>query len=572
MKALKAIKAIFALVAIIATMTSCDKDGDTIYLTGNESGVLVAMEDEAVLTQAASKQLALSLAWSNSTLSLTNPNMDVPNILTTYIQASTTADFSSNIVESLEANTSKAYTGAELNTVAKNLSLEADVATTVYFRLKGSVGSNMDPVYSNIVEVKITPYTIDMTIGYVLDSKMEETASTLYSPTANGVYTGFMGATAWYNYFLREGDGTTWGNDGVEGTAFLMSSEEDANKRWNFWFPGFGGCYYVEVNTPKKVWSALYIPTLTVSGDVNAEMAFDRPNVKWTTTFTTTSAKTLTIKLNGTGKQYDYSTGTEDALAIDTPVAFAQSGTTLSMASQAGNISVSVPAAGEYTLTVDLSNPQAWTCEAVSGSTGPIEISQYLYVSGADDGINGGSWTFENFLTLYNEDELAYAGVVNINSLWGYAFYTEKDNWGSEYKLASGDAFSGTISAESKTNIPAPTAGLYLIEASMKGFTYNLSAVGNTIYVSGLNDTWDFGTTLAASANTGEYRGTINITKASTYGFQIHTDISWNHYFGGSGGNLYYKSKNNITDDATLAAGTYVLTVNLINGTYSITK
>ena len=61
------------------------------------------------------------------------------------------------------------------------------------------------------------------------------------------------------------------------------------------------------------------------------------------------------------------------------------------------------------------------------------------------------------------------------------------------------------------------------------------------------------------------------ITKASQYGFQIHLDISWNHYFGGSNGKLSYKG-NNLTEDKTLAAGTYKMTVNLIKGTYSITK
>lgn len=569
MKALKSIKTIFAILALVVLATSCDKDGDNILLSGLEGGKLVAMEKEVKLTQETSKQLALSLAWSNSTLSINNPNMDVPDILTTYIEVSTNSDFSSNVVESLETSTSKAYTGSELNTVAKNLSVEAGVETVLYFRLKGSIGSNIDPVYSNVVEVKVTSYTIDMSAGYILDSKMEETGGYLYSATSNGVYTGFMGATAWYNYYIKEGDGTIWGNDGVEGTAFLMSSEDDTAKRWNFWFPGEGGCYYVEVNTPKKVWSALLIPTLTVSGDVNAEMVFDRANLKWTTVITTTSAKNLNIKLNGTGKQYDYSTG--DSAPVNTQVAFSQSGTSLALSSQAGEISVNVPAAGEYTLTVDLSDPKGWKCEAVSGTSGPVEVSQYLYISGVDDGSNGGSWTFENYLNLYNENELSYAGVINVNSLWGYAFYTEKDNWASVYKMASGDAFSGTLVSGGETNVAAPAAGLYLMDVSMKALTYNLSAVGSSIYVSGLNDVWDFATVLSATSTVGEYKGNITITKASQYGFQIHLDISWNHYFGGSNGSLTYKGSN-LTEDKTLAAGTYNMTVNLIKGTYSLTK
>lgn len=569
MKALRAMKTMCAMLMMVLLAASCDKDGDNILLSGLEGGKLVAMENEVKLTQETSKQLALSLAWSNSTLSINNPNMDVPDILTTYIQVSTESDFSSNVVESLETTTSKAYTGAELNTVTKNLSVEGGVSTVLYFRLKGSIGNNIDPVYSNVVEVKVTSYTIDMSNGYILNSKMEETGGYLYSAASNGVYSGFMGATAWYNYYLKEGDGTIWGNDGVDGTAFLMSSENDTDKRWNFWFPGEGGCYYVEVNTPKKVWSALLIPTLTVSGDVNAEMVFDRANLKWTTTINAATAKTLKLKLNGTGKQYDYSTG--DSAPVTTSVAFSQSGTSLALSAQAGEIAVAVPAAGEYALTVDLSNPKEWKCEVVSGSSGPVEVSSYLYLSGIDDGINGGSWTFDNFLNLYNEDDLAYAGVINVNSLWGYGVYTEKDNWYSAYKQASGDAFSGTLVSGGSTSIPAPTAGLYLFDVSMKALTYKLSAVGSSIYVSGLNELWDFSTVLSATSNTGEYSGNITITKASEWGFQIHLDISWNHYFGGSNGKLSYKG-NNLTEDKTLAAGTYKMTVNLIKGTYSITK
>jgi len=56
-----------------------------------------------------------------------------------------------------------------------------------------------------------------------------------------------------------------------------------------------------------------------------------------------------------------------------------------------------------------------------------------------------------------------------------------------------------------------------------------------------------------------------------TYPLLTDLDISWNHYFGGSNGKLSYKG-NNLTEDKTLAAGTYKMTVNLIKGTYSITK
>ncbi len=571
MKATKAIKAFSAILALLILMTGCENDGDKILLSGLEGSELVATESKVVLAQETSSQLVLSLAWTSTTLKVSNPGMSAPNILSTYIQVSTQSDFSSNVTESLESSLSKAYTGSELNTVAKNMGVEADVPVTFYFRLKGTTGANMEPVYSNVVSVDVTSFKIDMSIGFILDSKMADTGRTLYSAKSDGVYTGFMGATGWYNYFMKEGDGTTWGNDGVDGTAFLMSSEEDADKRWNFWFPGVTGCYYTEVNTNKKLWSALLIPTLTVSGDISGEMTFDRPNVKWTTVFNATSAKTLKIKLQGTGKQYDYSTGADDtSTPINTTIAFAQNGQNISLASTAGEISVTVPEAGEYSLVVDLSNPQAWTCEVVSGSTGPIEINPYVYLPGIDD-LTSGGWNFNTTLALYNEDELSYAGVANVNSEWGYGIYTEIDNWSSFYKLGSGDAYTGTLLASSENNLPAPAAGLYLLDVSLKGLTYNLTNIGSSIYVVGLHDQWDFNTALTATATAGVYAGSVTINSASPWGFQIHVDSSWNHYFGGSEGKLYYKGSN-ITDDASLAPGTYQVTVDLISRTYSITQ
>jgi hypothetical protein len=564
---MKTLKIYILTILSLAVMTACEKDGDLITLSGLEESELMATETEVILTQENSGQIILSLSWSTSTLAVSDPNMSAPNILTTTLQVSKANDFSGTVVESVETSLSKAYTGAELNTVAKTLAAGPDVSTPFYFRLKASVGNNMDPVYSNIVSVDVTPYQIDMSVGFILDTDQNDTGVTLYSADSDGEYTGFMGATSWYNFYLREGDGATWGNDGVSGTPFLLSSENDSEKRWNCWFPGIGGCYYVDFNTMRKQWSALLIPSLTLSGDIEGEMTFDRPNMKWMATFHAAST-TITFNVSGTGKLYNNTTGTDDAAAVDTPVAFAQSGEAITFTDQSGDITVTVPQTGTYTLVINLSDPKNWTVEAVEGSQEPGEVNPYVYLPGIDDGISG-AWTFDNFLSLYHEDELAYAGVVNVNSLWGYGIYTEKDNWDDKYVFGTGDAYAGTLVYKGATNLPAPVPGLYLIDTSLKDLIYSLTGVGDQIYVSGLNDVWDFSVSLAATATVGTYSGQVTINGASPWGFQIHLDTSWNHYFGGSAGKLYYKGSN-ITDDASLAAGTYTLTVDLINGTYNM--
>lgn len=566
---------LFLLVAAVC-FVACEKDGDKIYLNSIEAGDLMASESEVVLSQDNSKDIVLSLAWTRDNLAVSDPNVSVPDLITMSLQASTASDFSSAVVESVETSLSKVYTGADLNTVAKNLGATPDVANTFYFRLMSKTGSNMEPVYSNTVTVSVTPYTIDMSVGYVLDTKQADTGLTLYSAASNGDYVGFMGVSGWYNYYLKEGDGTIWGNDGVTGTAFLMSSENDSDKRWNFWFPGRSGCYYVDVNTSKKVWSALYIPSLTVAGDVAGEMTFDRANVKWTLTFNAAQAGNVNLKVSGIGRLYDYSTGTEKSdtdenPGIETPVGFVQSGENLTFGGQAGDITVNVATAGECTLVIDLSNPKQWKAEVTSGSSEPEPVRETLYMLGISEGED--SWTFDNHLRLYDEDNLGYAGVADVNSPWGYQIAIEDGNWGDVYKLGEGDANAGTLAFGTENNIPAPDGGLYFFDVSLKALTYKLTALGSEIYVAVLNkledETWTF-EPLPAATTAGVFSGSITITQPSAWGFKIYLfDNNWDYVYGGNGGKLYYKG-NGITDDATLAPGTYTLTVDLIHATYTI--
>ncbi|MDO4164270.1 MAG: DUF5114 domain-containing protein [Bacteroides sp.] len=560
------LKNLILLLTVAFGFAACEKDEDKIYLSSLTSGELIATTSSVVLTQATSADIVLSLAWTKDALQISDPSLKATDLIIQTLQSSLTEDFSGTVSTSTESSLSKAYTGSALNTLAKNIGATADVANTVYFRVAAQTGDNMDPVYSNVVSVSITPYTIDMSVGYILNTDKVETGATLYSANSDGEYLGFMGATSWYNYYMKEGDGKVWGNDGVDGTAFLMSSEDT---QWNFWFPGQNGCYYVDINTNTKLWSALLIPALTVSGDIAGEMTFDRQNVKWTYVFTAAQTGTATIQIAGTGNQYNYSTGTDDSSAISTSVAFAQSGENLTFGEQAGNITVSIPETGECTLTLDLSNPKQWTAIVTAGAAEEEEeANPYVYLPGIDDGISG-SWTFDNYLRLYDEDNLGYAGVANINSLWGYQIAIEVDNWNDYYGLGEGDAYAGTLVFPGTTNLPAPTAGLYLLNVSLTNLTYALTAV-TEVYYSGFNDNWAL-TAMTATETAGVYTAPVEITGETPWGFQIVLDVNWTTKLGGSDGILLYQGNSSVTNipcDKTV--GTYTLTVDLIKGTYTL--
>ncbi|MCD8207637.1 MAG: DUF5114 domain-containing protein [Bacteroidales bacterium] len=553
------------LLAFLWMVAACEKDETKVYIKSYEPGELMATASSVVLTPENADDIVLSLAWTKNALETSDPNYSVADDVIQIMQSSLTEDFSGTVNESTETSMSKAYTGATLNTLAKNVGAVEDVENRIYFRLSSQVGTNIDPVFSNVVAVDVTPYAIDMSVAYILDTGKSATGVTLYSAESDGDYLGFMGATSWYNFYMQEGDGTIWGNDGVTGTPFLMSSDEST--QWNFWFPAPGGCYYVDMNTNTARWSSLYIPSLTLEGDLSGTMTYDRPNNQWSYVFEAASAGSFTFTVSGTGALYDYSTDTDDDSAISTPVAFAQEGDHLTFGSSAGSITLTAPATGECSLVIDLSDPTNWTAEIVSGSAAPAPVNEFVYMVGISDGY--GDWTFDKYLRLYDEDNLGYAGCADVDCPWGYQIAIEKDNWSDVYYMEEGDAYSGTLSFGSGDNIPAADlTGLHFFNVSLKNLTYNVVAVSE-VYYSGFNDDWG----LYAMTSTGEagvYTATVEITADTPWGFEIVLDYNWATELGGEDGKLLYKSGSvgNIPFDG--AVGTYTLTVDLIASTYTI--
>lgn len=554
--------------ALSLGLTACSEDGDIITTNGADA-ITLSGSGDVVLNKDDVSALALTLYWNdNSTLHLSDDAVQAPkNATKNTLQFSATSDFT-NRVEQLadEGATSAQYTMENLNSLVERLGLVSDVSSPLYIRMSSSLADNLEAQYSNTYTVNVTPYSIDMTHGYVLDANKTDTGWTLYSAASDGIYSGFLGVAAWYNFWLQEGNGTTWGNDGVTGTPFLISSEDS---HWNFWYPGQSGCYYTIVNTVKQEWSALYIPSLTVSGDISGEMTYNRQANTWTLTFNAESAGTKTVRIAGTGSQYNAQTGTDDAAAISTPVAFGQNGSSLTFGTTATDISVNVPSTGEMTLTLNLSDPSNWTLTAEAGGA-PVEptVAQQLWVVGVDDGTTGG-WKFDQYLTLTDADNLTYAGVVNVNSLWGYRLYTEKDSWDNFYSAANGDAASGTLVAGGEGNISAPTAGLYLIEASLSALTYATTAI-QCVQITGIGDNWDL-IPMTATETAGVYTADITISASTPWGYQIILNEDWSAKFGGTSEQLIYKGDNIPLDDSYIGS-TCTFTVDLCKGIVTITK
>lgn len=562
--------AVLTLAGALA-LTSCSKDGDIIYTDGAQNAEVEGTDTDIILDKDNLDALALTVYWNeNGDITLSDPEVAPPsNAATNVLQMSTSEAFTSTYEETMEDGVYvRQFTCSELNSVLNRLGVQGGETAVLYIRVKTTVGDNIAAKYSNVLSVNVTTYYIDMTLGFVLDASKSDTGVRLANDTnLSGVYTGFMGAGSWYNWWLMEGNNVTWGNLGVDGKPFYMDNTDSDDEVWNFWFPGVSGCYFVTVDTEAREWSALLIPELNIGGDLTGAMTYDRKQNKWTYVFEA-EAKTYNITLSGSGKLYDVNTGTDDAAAIDKNVGFGGSATALTFGESATSVAVSVSSAGETTLTVDLNDPQCWTVSASAGAADPTPtVPEYLYLSGVY-----GDWTFDWYLRLYNEDNKTYGGVLPVDSEWGYRMYSEADNWDNYYSMVDGGtAYEGSIESCGANNFTAPAAGTYLFDVSLSDMTYKLYSVTSVSYT-GLNDDWSM-TAMQATDTPCVYTAEVTKSANTPWGVKILINESWDLYFGGDSskpGELFL-FHDGFEGDNDLANGTYILTVDLAKGTYSYT-
>lgn len=537
---------------------SCEEDGDKFIVSGFGGAEFSVSRNDIILTQSAENDVAITFSWDGSDLTLNNDSVKVPASLPmAVIEGSASSDFES-IIEVNPSSNPFSLTVLALNTLVKNLGLTADISQPVYFRVRSSLGNNIAPKYSAVSTVNVTPYLIDMSKGFILDVEKEDTGFFLYSPNSNGEYSGFVNASSWFNWYMKEGDGTIWGNIADDTQEFVLSDDDE---NWNFWYPGQGGCYYTTLSTVDKVWTATYISSLTATGDVTGELTFVKPDVYWMLSFTTT-VDNATFSVAGNAALYNKATTTSDDAAIAKTIGFMPSANgSLDFSMDGQTMNFTVAETGEYTLKLFLADPTNLNYTITSGGT--VEpISEFLYLPGIDDGISG-SWTFDNYLRLLNDMDSTFAGVVNVNSQWGYNMGLEADNWTDVYTM--GDA-EGQLAFQGSENIAAPAPGLYLIKADLKQLTYSHTEVQSLSY-SGFNDNWDL-INMTPTDVAGVYSGSVALSSVSEWGGKLYLNGEWDDFFGGQDGHLSFLS-DGITDDASLPLGTYDLLANLTEQWYA---
>lgn len=546
---------------------ACDSDIEPVYVNPADGIELGGASDPIILRADRPEALAMTLYWSgDGRLALSDPQLQAPvDAAVETIQLSADADFTSPLDISVEKGVRQhQFLTDELNALLGRLDFPAEQATLLYIRIRSVLAANMPVTYSDVLRVSVQTYRIHLDLATVLDKDRNETAMRLYSPGEDGIYSGFMGVNGWTNWWLREANNVLWGNLGEDGKTFYASSDDS---HWNFWFPDPAGCYYTTVNTVEGWWSALHIDNITVGGDLSGEMIFNIKANQWTLDVSQAAAGTVSITLGGKGSLYDRTT-TDMGPAVERTIGFGGSADALTFGDNATTIAVTLPA-GETTLVLDLSDPRNLTVAAGEAAPEP-ETNRYLYFSGVTD------WAgFDVFLTLYDESTRSYGGAHYINSEWGYRAYPEPD-WGTAYKGADdATALSGSlVLAESGNdgNIPAPGAGVYVMDFNMSALTYRLTEVQRVSFT-GLNDDWSEHDMTRSADNPEVYTAEFVKEKETPWGVKVLINGDWGLFFGGGDGVLRLGHSDATTgfdgDNALTVGETYILTVDLGKQTYT---
>ena len=402
----KIFRNLMMLLCALTAMVSCDESGDKIYLDGFKASDLMASASDVALSVDNSKSQVLSLAWQNPTLLSSDETKPAGNgTLLTYLQASATEDFAT-VKEYSVTNLSKSFTGGDLNSAAKELGMTPDQSAPMYFRIKSQMGANLEAAYSNVCQVNVTPYLIDMSYINILNKEKSQVLTYLYSPNSDGVYKGYMNASSWMNFWGKENDGTIWGNSAKDGT-YVMDNTTSA---WSLWLPAPAGIYDVTLNTQTKEMTSTLIKEMQLNGEA---MSFDAVNYVWTKVITT-SADNTPISITATGATYDKSTGDQGESKAKT-MNYSLADGKMTEAEGAGN--VNIPTAGTYTVTVKVGEHSDLTYSIAAGDqTAPKPT------------INNTIGLFSNdgntlYATFTEVSDGVYTCTYDLKNLWNMRFY-----------------------------------------------------------------------------------------------------------------------------------------------------
>ncbi|MBQ3635800.1 MAG: DUF5114 domain-containing protein [Bacteroidales bacterium] len=520
---------IFLASAVAFSLFACDDDKD-MYLLSNlsESGLDLDQSSNIVISAKNLNKVVLQMSYlrDGHELYLTNDSAATTLNEGAYVlQISTAYDFSSNLntielTNGIKGANDIVYTGTELNILAQSLGLKTGAAGELFFRVGHAFNTSAlsQAVFTEPVRITVTPIYIDMHYCTIEGDKVvlknaDGQPYKLFSPTENGVYQGFIPTTGgWFNFWAVDGIGQIWGNIGQDGN--FAKIDMKSNAAWNFWTGEPKGCILINLDVNSGYISYTAISSLSLSGDAQANLAFDPSTCKWSGIIETTKDNSV-VHLTGITQVNDNGTGANAADANVGTIAFLQSGDSLVVSSYAGDISI--PTAGEYKFEVDLSHTKrVIKLSSMSGvKTYPDKVfakagSQNVEMTTSySDGLADGRYSLR--LQVSSPQQVSFvddkgAEVIDAISLTEAGIFdiridVKSDRIEYEKVILYGERLFSYDKNDASYSTPIATfysavadgmpTGLYTgLLGGVNWFNYVLSDDNGTIYGSG-TDTWD---------------------------------------------------------------------------------
>lgn len=168
--------------------SACKKDGTQIVSTVGTPGTLTSSTATPPLSLATSANNAVTLSFAATPVTGYQSGMNYT------IQIDKKGNNFASAREMVANAPATTVTVGALNTVLLNLGLTTNVSTQIDVRIKSLIAANETPVYSNTINLTVTPYSLTSYVyvpgGYQGWDPTLATVPSLASPSSNGIYDG----------------------------------------------------------------------------------------------------------------------------------------------------------------------------------------------------------------------------------------------------------------------------------------------------------------------------------------------------------------------------------------------
>lgn len=245
---------------------------------------------------------------------------------------------------------------ADLNAAALMAGAMVGVAKDFELRVVAFQGQNSVPsVVSNVIKLNVITYSplvylwVPGDYQTPLPNWTPLTAPKLGAVPGENDYEGYVNVPAGGSYEFKINPQPNWDNSFGDGGPGKLSAS-GGNLKW----PGGGAYYYVKANPVSLTWSAT-VTTWAAIGDAtpggwnnDSPMTYDAANNVWVINSIALTANNIKFRANGTWNDPNFPGGNSNL------------GGDLSGLSYNGS-NISVPAAGNYKVVLDLSHPLKYT-------------------------------------------------------------------------------------------------------------------------------------------------------------------------------------------------------------------